>query len=193
MSDTAVSERSRERGLESGRVPHDNDTFALFDGSRMTVLERPSGPGDPLVMRFEIKSGGGAPPPHTHPSATEVFEVLEGEFEMLVDDSWQMVKAGESVTVAPGQRHTFRNHSGSEVVIRNVHDPHHDFERYIRSVATLSHELKATDPKDPKAAARFALLWGRHDDLIRPADLPLKVAFPILRGIGRLARMSVPD
>ena len=38
----------------------------------------------------------------------------------------------------------------------------------------------------------MAVLFGRHDDLIRPADLPMKIGIPILRGIARVARIS-PD
>jgi quercetin dioxygenase-like cupin family protein len=168
------------------------DTFTTYDGSELEVLERPQGPADPLVMRFRLVHDGGTPPPHVHPSATEVFEVEEGSFEVLVGSEWRRVSAGESVTVEPGQRHTFRNKSGATVVLRNVHDPHHDFERYMRSVAAVSHELRATKPT-PAAAAKLALLWSRHDDLIRPADTPLRVAFGVLSRGARLLRVSVPE
>ena len=102
------------------------------------------------------------------------------------------MRAGESVTVDPGAGHTFRNESASEVVVKNVHEPHHDFEAYIRSIAKISQETQSASPSSPAAAIRMALLWGRHEDLIRPADPPLKAAFPVLRGVGRMARMSTP-
>ncbi len=165
-------------------------TYQTYDGSEYAVLERPGTPDGALVMRFRLTSNAGSPPPHVHPSAVEVFEVLKGELEMLVGKEWRTVRAGKSATVEPGVRHTFRNTSGGEVLVRNVHDPHHDFEAYIREVARLSQELQATDPKSPGAAARLAVLWGRHDDLIRPADLPMKIAFPLLRGVARVARLS---
>ena len=168
-------------------------TYKTYDGSEYSVLERPEGADGALVMLFRLTADAGSPPPHIHPHTVEVFEALQGEFETLVDDEWQTVQAGESVTVEPGVRHTFRNNSGAEVVIRNVHDPHHDFEAYIRAVAKVSQETRATDPKSPKAAAQMAVLWGRHDDLIRPADRPMKIAFPVLRGAARVARVSPPD
>lgn len=168
-------------------------TYTTYDGSEYSVLERPAGPDGALVMRFRLRPEAGSPPPHLHPLTVEVFEVLEGEFEVLLNKSWQTVGRGESVSVEPGVRHTFRNQSGADVVVRNVHDPHHHFEAYIRSIAQASHEMRATSPNSPKAAIRMALLWERHDDLIKPADPPMKVAFPLLRGVGRLARLSPPQ
>ncbi len=144
-------------------------------------------------MRFQLRPEAGSPPPHVHPHAVEVFEVLEGEFDLLVNRSWQTVKAGEWVSVEPGVRHTFRNRSGADVVVRNVHDPHHDFEAYIRSIAKVPQEMRAPSPNSPKAAIRMALLWDRHDDLIQPADPPMRIAFPLLRRVGRIARLSAPE
>ncbi len=168
-------------------------TYKTYDGSEYSVLERPQGADGALVMRFRLTPNPGVPPPHIHPHTVEVFEVLEGEFETLVGREWRTLQAGESVTVEPGVRHTFSNSSGTEVLIRNVHEPHHDFEAYIRAVAKISQEQRATDVKSPGAAARMAVLWDRHDDLIRPADAPMKIAFPVLRGVARIARLSPPD
>ena len=159
------------------------DTFTTYDGSEFTVLRRPSNPRDSLEMRFRFVDGCAAPPPHVHPDTHETFTVEEGEFELLVGGDWRPVRAGESVTVPPGTRHTFRNRSGAPAVVHNVHDPHHDFEAYLRKLAALTHELRATSPRTPRAAIRMARLWAEHPDLIRPADLPMKVALPVL---GRL-------
>ena len=164
-------------------------TYTTFDGSEYGVVERPEHPDGALVMRFRLTAAAGSPPPHIHPHATEVFEVQEGQLELLVGKQWQTAVAGQTVTVEPGVRHTFRNKSGADVVVRNVHDPHHDFEAYIRAVAKISQEIEATDPKSPGAAARMAVLWGRHSDLIQPADLPMRVAFPVVRGMARAARL----
>jgi mannose-6-phosphate isomerase-like protein (cupin superfamily) len=168
------------------------DVFTIFDGSSYEVLERPSGPGDPLVMRFRLIHKCGTPPPHVHPGAVETFEIEQGSFEMLVGDEWRAASAGETVVVPAGLRHTFRNESGAEVVIRNTHAPHHDFEAYIKALAELTQELEITSVSSPGAAVKMAMLWQRHTDLIQPADLPLKIAFPALAAAGRLLRLSVP-
>jgi hypothetical protein len=39
----------------------------------------------------------------------------------------------------------------------------------------------------------MALLWRRHEDLILPADAPMRVAFGLLQGAGRLTRQSPPE
>jgi mannose-6-phosphate isomerase-like protein (cupin superfamily) len=177
--------RSTVGGVEE-RLP----TYRTYEGSEYQVLERPVGPDGALVMRFRLRPGTGSPPPHLHPHTAEIFEVLEGEFEVLVNRSWQTLGAGESVTVEPGVRHTFRNQSGADTVVRNVHDPHHDFEAYIRAVAQTSQEVRATSAHSVRTATRLALLWERHEDLIRPADPPMKIAFSLLRGIGRITGQS---
>jgi mannose-6-phosphate isomerase-like protein (cupin superfamily) len=170
-----------------------DEVIRLFDGSEYRVLERPSGPGDAVIMEFRLPDRRGAPLPHVHPHSVEVFEVLEGEVGLLRGSEWRTVRAGESVTVPRGERHTFRNHSGEIAVIRNVHDPHHDFEAYLRKLTALSNELRVTSPNGPGAAARFAMVVGQYPDLILPADVPIRVAMPILRTAGRILRLNVPD
>lgn len=170
-----------------------DDTITVFDGTELTVLERPAGPGDPLVMRFRLVPGCGSPPPHVHPHATEVFKVEEGEFEMLVQGEWRTVRAGETVTVPPGNRHTFRNESGAMTVVHNTHDPHCDFERYIRTIAKLSHEHRTTAPNSPVTATKFSMVMSSYPDLIRPTDFPFRLAVPVLGATGRALRLSVPS
>ncbi|HEV2771897.1 MAG TPA: cupin domain-containing protein, partial [Thermoleophilaceae bacterium] len=168
-------------------------TYTTHDGSEYSVIERPEVPDGALVMSFRLLPSAGSPPPHLHPQTVEVFEVLEGELEMLVGRAWRTARAGESVTVNPGVRHTFRNTSGAEVIVRNVHDPHHGFEVDIRSIARVSQQMQAMTPRSPRAAMQMALLWRRHDDLIRPADAPMRAAFGLLQGVGRLTRQSPPQ
>ena len=76
---------------------------------------------------------------------------------------------------------------------RFVHDPHHGFEAYVRALTGLTHELRTTSPRGPRAAVRMARLWADHPDLIRPADLPLKIALKALAPVaGRKARDPTP-
>ncbi len=169
------------------------DSFTLYDGSQMVILDRPARPADPLVMRFHLVNGGGSPPPHVHPRCSETFEVEQGSLELLSNDEWTELGEGESVTVEAGQRHSFRNRSGATTVLRNVHDPHHDFEAYIRTAAALSHEYEMMAPRSPGAALRFSLLLSRHSDLIQPTDQPLRTGVPMLAALARVLRVSLPD
>jgi uncharacterized cupin superfamily protein len=49
--------------------------------------------------------------PHWHEDLDEVFYVLEGEIEFLLDGSWQRASAGTTVFVPAGMVHAFRNAS----------------------------------------------------------------------------------
>ncbi|MGI8462570.1 MAG: cupin domain-containing protein [Solirubrobacterales bacterium] len=169
-----------------------SDTFTLFDGSEYTVLERSSGPADKLVMRFRLPDGCASPPFHTHPECRETFEVEEGRFDVRLGEGWRTLSPGESVTVERDQPHTFGNSSGAETIVRDTHDPHHDFETYLRRIAALTHECRSTAPRSPATAIKAAMIFNDYPDLIRPADAVMRVAFPILGGAGKLLRLSTP-
>jgi mannose-6-phosphate isomerase-like protein (cupin superfamily) len=147
-----------------------DDVITLFDGSEYRILERPSGPGDGILIEFRVPDHAGQPLTHVHPHNAEVFEVLEGEIELFLGSEWQTVRAGESVTVPPGATHTWRNHSGEFAAFRNVHDPHHDFEAYLRKLTTLQNEVRVTDHDVPATAARFAIVVGQYPELLQPVD-----------------------
>jgi quercetin dioxygenase-like cupin family protein len=52
---------------------------------------------------------GGGVSPHIHPSMEERFEILEGRPQFLAGRRWREAAPGETVVVAPGTRHAFRN------------------------------------------------------------------------------------
>ncbi|CUS15540.1 unnamed protein product [Tuber aestivum] len=56
----------------------------------------------------------GTPPYHYHLRQYETFTVESGSLLVTVDEQKSEVRTGESVTVQPGQYHTFRNASESE-------------------------------------------------------------------------------
>ncbi|MBV9197662.1 MAG: cupin domain-containing protein [Solirubrobacterales bacterium] len=61
------------------------------------------------VVEGEVPPGGGFQVPHWHEDLDEVFYVLEGEIEFLLDGSWQRAQAGTTVFVPAGMVHAFRN------------------------------------------------------------------------------------
>jgi len=160
------------------------DRLEFPDGTVIEVVSSPADPGTgPLELEFLLPHRCAAPPPHVHPGGqTERFEVLEGEFELLEGHTWHRVAAGSSLEVPPGIRHTFRNRSGAPVRVRNVHDPAHSFEAYIRGLHAIVREAGGMGPR---VAIPFAGLWRRHSDTIRPSDGAVKLAVALL---GRFAR-----
>lgn len=161
-----------------------SDRLEFPDGSVIEVRERPADPStEPLELEFRLVHRCAAPPPHFHPGGqTELFEVLEGSFELLSGRTWHRLAAGESMEIPPGTRHTFRNRSGAPVRIRNVHDPAHSFEDYIRGLHAAATKAGGMGPR---VAIPLAGLWRRHSDTIRPSDGAVRLAIALL---GRLAR-----
>jgi quercetin dioxygenase-like cupin family protein len=169
------------------------DRLVFPDGSEYAFVQKPDDPErDPLLMEFVIQPDAPGPPPHVHPAPVrETFEVTDGEFELRVGSDWKRVRAGESLTVEPGTAHSFRNKSGAPVRIRNVHDPAHGFEPYMRELHALVVE-HGFERVTPKAALYMALLWGRHEDTIRPANAPMAAAMAGLRGLASALRLRLP-
>ena len=168
------------------------DRLVFADGSEYAFLDKPGDPErDPLVMEFLIQPDAPGPPPHIHPAPVrENFEVTEGEFELQVSGDWRRLRAGESLVVEPGSVHTFRNRSGAPVRIRNVHDPAHGFEQYMRGLHALVME-HGFERVTPKAALYMALLWEKHPDTIRPGSKPMAAAMAVLGRLARILRLRL--
>ena len=77
--------------------------------TRMLVSAR-TGAAQLCIFEQWVAPGNGAPT-HSHP-VEEVLTVREGEAEMWIEDQRVIVSAGQSLTVAAGRMHGFRN-SGS--------------------------------------------------------------------------------
>lgn len=71
----------------------------------------------------ETPSGVAGPPPHFHSKLHEMFLVIEGEMEFVVDGKHQTLKAGDSLDLPANAIHTFRNISESPCRWVNVHSP----------------------------------------------------------------------
>lgn len=63
------------------------------------------------------------PPPHFHTALNEVFMVLEGEMEFLVNGETKTIHQGESVDLPPNVVHTFNNAGSSTCKWLNIHSP----------------------------------------------------------------------
>ncbi len=63
------------------------------------------------------------PPPHYHTGYHELFIVLEGKMEFIIDGKSVMAEAGESVDLPPHALHTFRNAADMPCRWVNIHSP----------------------------------------------------------------------
>lgn len=118
---------------------------------------------------------------------------MEGSFELLRGRAWQPLSAGQSLAIPPGIRHTFRNRGPEPARVRNVHDPAHSFERYIRRLHALAAATGSVRPTSPRVAIGLAQLWMQHADTIQAADAPLRLGMRGLAGLGRLLGIAPPE
>ena len=61
------------------------------------------------LLESELPPGGGFRIPHWHEDLYEVFYVLDGEIEYLLDQDWRRAPAGTTVFIPAGAVHAFRN------------------------------------------------------------------------------------
>ena len=67
-----------------------------------------------FVMREFTVEPGGHTPRHFHDYEHEVY-VLSGSGQVLENDKWHNIHAGDVVFVAPNETHQFKNESDSEL------------------------------------------------------------------------------
>jgi quercetin dioxygenase-like cupin family protein len=65
--------------------------------------------GGSLALGFCTTPPAGGPPPHRHLAEDELFIVVSGQLEFLVDGAWTAVEPGTVVFLPRGVVHTFRN------------------------------------------------------------------------------------
>lgn len=80
---------------------------------------------------------GGGPPPHIHEHEDEIFQLIEGEFEILQGDTWMPLLPGELMLGKRGEWHTFKN-VGSTLGTIMVTAAPAGLERYLEEIDELS-------------------------------------------------------
>jgi mannose-6-phosphate isomerase-like protein (cupin superfamily) len=77
------------------------------DSVRLAVLAGPE--VSPVTVILEAWDPGGAQPPNSHPTATELFVFLCGQGRAVCDDAEIGVRAGDTIVLPAGTVHHIRN------------------------------------------------------------------------------------
>ncbi len=167
------------------------DTLGFPDGSDYTITASAGETGGSYVeMELLLPPEAVTPPLHIHPRQTEEYEVISGRLVVHVDGEWQSLPEGESISVPPGEPHTFRNASGVRIRVRNVHRPALGFQDYIEELHSLVQDGKIKNVKDPSSLLHLSLLWEKYEDTIVPAKLGQRTAMRAFAGLGRRLRRA---
>ena len=155
------------------------DQFRMPDGS-VYIVRRAAAEtgGESVEMEFVLPSGCVPPPPHVHRQQVEEYEVLEGQFDVVVDGKWRTLGPGEHASVPVGALHTFRNRSGRQVRVRNWHRPAMRFEDFIERTCTTLSAAGITRKRDPRIALYLSKVMLDFDETLAPGRtrerLPMK-------------------
>lgn len=146
--------------------------------------------GKLLQIQMSVAPGGGAKgaPPHLHPIQKEHFHIQKGEVVMWVNGKEQVYRAGESVTVAPGVPHTWRNETDEEVQFIVELEPALEWEQLFETLSTLSRDgkLMKTGQVHPLTMALALHVYKNHMYVAGIPVLVQKVLFALLAPIARL-------
>jgi quercetin dioxygenase-like cupin family protein len=125
--------------------------------------------GEVLKMDLYVDPGGGVSIAHYHPQIEERFTVKEGEVTFTADGADVVAPAGETVVVAPGVRHTFRNSADTEAHIVCEAEPAMGLQGFLIEAAAMARAGKYTKhgiPKGPRALLEAAEFADRYRDSV---------------------------
>jgi mannose-6-phosphate isomerase-like protein (cupin superfamily) len=158
------------------------DLRSVF-GLQATVTTPSETTGGAYVeMDVKVQPGSGTMI-HYHPEQEETYRILEGTLEVFRDDQWRAVPAGESLTVARGAVHGFRNASDVPVRFLNVHRPALAFQEHLETLDRLSRAGKMRGTKDPRSLIYMSMSAVEH----RP-DVAVKPPQWVVRGLAFMGR-----
>lgn len=156
-----------------------------------TLLERPdSGESDRPVLVQWVSPESPEPPAHYHPK-TETFETLEGQVTVVREGDPVQLGPGESVTVEPGQEHTFRNDT-DEVVAFKAELPSIRTVKGLYTAWGLTHERGRDEDGEhpgPRPVQSLAVAADLYDETAMTMALS-PVQRLLWATVGRVARLA---
>ena len=163
------------------------EQFAMPDGS-IYIVRRPAAESDGafVEMDFVLPHGCVPPPPHVHPHQVEDYEVLEGRLEVVIDGQWRALAPGDQASVPVGVLHTFRNHSGETVRVRNRHTPAMRFEEFIERTCRTLKSAGVRRKRDPRVAVYLSAVMLDYADTLYPGRARERIPMRALAAIGRM-------
>jgi mannose-6-phosphate isomerase-like protein (cupin superfamily) len=125
--------------------------------------------GDYNLVKGDSPAGAQGPPPHIHQKYEEVFYILHGQMDFVLDGGRRTAKAGEVVNIPSGCLHTFSNTSGDSCIWLNIHSPK-GFQSFFDAFGVPDTEANAM--AQSLAAERIAEVMDRAKEFDMDIVLP---------------------
>lgn len=150
----------------------------LAMGALVTITVPAAATGGRCSVTEHVVPPGGGPPPHTH-TVYEVLRVLDGVFDVWLDDltTPTHAEAGATIVVPPCTPHTTRNAGTRAARLLSIYAPGGD-EGFFREIGTPAAALPVLPDLDQPAdlsgldVARVQVLAERYGMRLVPAGTP---------------------
>jgi mannose-6-phosphate isomerase-like protein (cupin superfamily) len=123
-----------------------------------------------LIIMSKTASG---PPEHYHPHYLEEFEVVEGEFIFVHQGKKNYLRAGERITVYPGEFHTFYTSGIFDVnSCIGIARPASRIKEVVFTLFGLAHEGKLSKKGEPQFWQAMAMASELAEDTVFTSPPP---------------------
>lgn len=139
-------------------------TQLWFLNSSVTIRVSGSDGQDGVSILEHRVPHGDSPPLHLHRTEDEVFQILDGQFRVKVQNQEHRAGPGDILLVPKGIPHTYRAESpeGGRFLTVTVHG---DFERFVRAMSRPAQRPGLPEPAgdpSPEAIQTLTAVAARH-------------------------------
>jgi len=153
-------------------------------GERVTFLRTTAETGGEYVQaELAVAPGGFVSLAHIHPRQEERFTVKSGALTIIVDGKTSRLGPGESIRIAAGTPHEWRNADPVEMVAIVEFFPALSAEECFESAFGLAQDGKVDPVSGIMEQPWLALLLVTYRDFIAPVDPPQAILLEQLRPI----------
>lgn len=116
------------------------EIFNKVTGDKLKIV--PSTARGSLKIEFTLPPNAKGAPLHYHLNFAETFEVFDGQLEMNVGKTKQILEPGDFVEIKPAVLHGFSNPFNESVTFVSEALPAEEFEKFIRTMFGLANDGK---------------------------------------------------
>jgi mannose-6-phosphate isomerase-like protein (cupin superfamily) len=157
------------------------------EGFRQTILGYD---GDLAWTELVLLPGAAGPPEHVHTSFPEHFIVVEGVLSVMLNGEKRVVRAGESLLVAPGARHRPFNETRERVVVRGPLTREYALPKRFVIFLTQAYRFfdeSEANSRPPAALLQMSLFSPAYDVWLAGPPIAIqRAAYALIRPVARL-------